>query len=58
MITSGGFPHNQAAHSVSIDDESGVYIWISRVWCPGDNGIKAEPYPRITSLPRKSIPAT
>lgn len=57
-ITSGGLPHNQAAHSVNTDDDNGVYIWISRTWWPEESGIKAEPYPRITSLPRKSIPAT
>lgn len=41
--TSGGLPHNQAAHSVSIEDERGVYIWTSRIWGPEDNGINADP---------------
>lgn len=31
---------------------------ISNWCCPDDNGISADPYPRITSRPMKSIPYT
>jgi len=58
MDTSGGSPiiHDKIFPMVEL--ANGVYISTTRECDPGDIGINALPYPRTTSLPRKSKPYT